>query len=264
MERQNAPEPVETETISVQGKDVTIEKALDNTIAVRLPEGLDPDEKDKFIRSVEEGSKLVGAWYRKNQEANEKERTLAEREAQLAEREKALSTGKTNPEPAEEIMPIWKRLGLKSEADEDDYAIDNPAKYQKAMREFLQEEARITARKEYEAISAKTQQLTQDQHLERRIKEAGADPENVKAFAQYYNMPYSDKAFDLYARQHALKTDPIIDAQLEAQRKQVKWIEPGDQREIQSIVSKFKTNPDSLSEAELDLLIETRKKQFKN
>jgi len=253
--------PVETETLTVDGKDVTIERSGDDTIEVKLPEGLDNAEKAEFIKKVETGSKLVGTYYRKLQETNEKLQSIEAREKALEEREKALGTNPTSNSTGE-IDPVWKRLGLESEADEEDFAIDNPAKYQKALASYLKETARQEALKEIEQRDTKTKQELQEQVLSQRITAAGADPQDVKAFAKYYDIPFGEKAFELYAKHHSLKTDPIIDAQIEAQRKQVRWIEPGEKLDIGGLISKFRSNPDSLTDEEVDTLIAARKKEF--
>ncbi len=252
--------PVETETLTVDGKDVTIERSGDDTIEVKLPEGLDNAEKAEFIKKVETGSKLVGTYYRKLQETNEKLQSIEAREKALEEREKALGT-KTSPDTGE-IDPVWKRLGLESEDDEEDFAVDNPVKYRKALADYLKQTARQEALKEIEQRDTKTKQELQEQVLSQRITAAGADPQDVKAFAKYYDIPFGEKAFELYARQNSLKTDPIIDAQIEAQRKQVRWIEPGEKLDIGGLISKFRSNPDSLTDEEVDTLIAARKKEF--
>lgn len=252
--------PVETETLTVDGKDVTIEKSSDDTIEVKLPEGLDNAEKAEFIKKVETGSKLVGSYYRKLQETNEKLKSLEEREKLLEEREKALGT-KTSPDTGE-IDPVWKRLGLESEADEEDFAADNHVKYQKALAAYLKDTAKAEAIKELEQRETQSKAEFQEQILTQRITAAGADPQDVKAFAKYYGLQFGERAFELYAKHHSLKADPIIDAQIEAQRMQVRWIEPGTRQDIQGLVAKARTNPNALTEEEIDTLIAERNKQF--
>lgn len=256
----NETMPVETETLNVNGKDVTIERSSDDTIEVKLPEGLDEAEKAEFINKVETGSRLVGSYYRKLQETNEKLKSLEEREKSLEEREKALAA-KPSPKTGE-IEPVWKRLGLDSEESEEDFAIDNPAKYQKALTAYLKDTAMQEALREIEQRETKTKAEMQEQVLAQRITAAGADPQDVKAFARYYGMPFGEKAFELYSKQNALKTDPVIDAQINAQRRQVKWIDPGDQIGISGLIAKAQKNPDSLSESEIDALIAARKKTY--
>lgn len=253
--------PVETETLTVDGKDVTIEKSSNDTIEVKLPEGLDPAEKAEFIQKVETGSKLVGSYYRKLQETNEKLKSLEEREKLLKEREKALGTTPTSKSTGE-IEPVWKRLGLGSEEDEEDFAADNLAKYQKALAEYLKETARQEALKEIEQRENQSKAEFQEQVLSQRITAAGADPQDVKAFAKYYGLQFGDKAFELYAKHHSLKTDPIIDAQIEAQRKQVRWIDSGTEHDIAGLINKAKTAPEAMTELEIEALIAARKKQF--
>lgn len=252
--------PVETETLTVDGKDVTIERSGDDTIEVKLPEGLDPAEKAEFIKKVETGSKLVGSYYRKLQETNEKLQSLEAREKALEEREKALGT-KTSPDTGD-IDPVWKRLGLESEDDEEDFAVDNPAKYRKALADYLKQTARQEALKEIEQRDTKTKQELQEQVLSQRITAAGADPQDVKAFAKYYDIPFGEKAFELYAKHNSLKTDPIVDAKIEAQRKQVRWIDSGTQHDIAGLINKAKTAPDAMTELEIEALIAAQKKQF--
>ncbi|MCB5259331.1 MAG: hypothetical protein LHW48_02505 [Candidatus Cloacimonetes bacterium] len=252
--------PVETEKLTVDGKDVTIERSVDNAIEVKLPEGLDDAEKAEFIKKVETGSKLVGSYYRKLQETNERIKSLEEREKALDEREKKL-TAKTSTDTGE-IDPVWKRLGLRSEEDEEDFAIDNPAKYQKALADYLKATARQEALLELEQRERKTRAELQEQLLAQRITAAGADPQDVKAFANYYDIPFGEKAFELYSKQNSLKTDPIIDAQIKAQRKQVRWIDPGDRTSVTGLIAKLQKDPDSLSESEIDTLIAARKKTF--
>lgn len=253
-----ATETVETEQITVDGLNVTIERNPDNTIQVRLPEGLDEAKKADFVKQVETGSKLVGSWYRKNQEANEREKALAEREKAIEEREKALSEGKTT----QDDIPLWKKLGLESEEDVEEYAIDNPAKYAKALHDHTIALARAEARKEFELQDQRTRQNMQAQALSQRIAQAGADPKDVEAFAKHYGMPFGEGAFELYAKHNSLKYDPIIDAKMKAQSKQINWIEPGNHQDVQGLIHKMRTNPDAMTDAEIEAVIEARKKSF--
>ena len=244
------------ENMQIDGKQVVIEQQPGKPVTVHLPEGLDEATEAEYRKQVETGSKLVGQWYRKNQIANEREAELNRREQELKEREAKLSAPPKPEEPKpEEITPIWKRLGLASEAEEDDYASENPAAYRKAEREYLRDEARAEARKELLTLDKKSQQTMQEQLLVGRIKAAGADPNEVIAFAKFHGMPLTDNAFDLYTQVHSKKSDPVIAAQLEAQKHQVKYITPGTRiKEIASIPVK------EMTDEEIDLTISQAKK----
>ena len=219
---------VETEQIEVDGKLATVSLSADDQITITRPEGLSDDDFAAWKQQVETGSRLVGTWNKKNFEANQRIKSLDQREAELAEREARLGKHKETPEPDDGIAPIWKRLGLESEDDLADYMADNPVKYHKEMTALIREETAAEMKRQLGTVEQQTKLAAQEQILSDRIRAAGVDPRDVQNFARHYNMPYGQGAFELYASQNQIKTDPILNAQLEAQKRQIKYVEQGE------------------------------------
>lgn len=219
---------VETEQIEVDGKVANIALSADDQITITRPEGLSDDDFAAWKQQVETGSRLVGTWNKKNFEANQRIKSLDQREAELAEREARLGKHKDTPEPDDGIAPIWKRLGLESEDDLADYMADNPVKYHKEMTALIREETAAEMKRQLGTVEQQTKLAAQEQILSDRIRAAGVDPRDVQNFARHYNMPYGQGAFELYASQNQIKTDPILNAQLEAQKRQIKYVEQGE------------------------------------
>lgn len=249
---------VETEQIEVDGKLATVSLSADDQITITRPEGLSEDEFAAWKQQVETGSKLVGTWNKKNFDANQRQKDLDKREAELAEREASLGKHKDTSQPTDGIAPVWKRLGLNSEADEADYMVDNPVQYQKALTAMLREETAAEMAKQLGTVEQQTKLAAQEQILSDRIRAAGADPQDVQNFARHYNMPYGQGAFELYAAQNQLKTDPILTAKLDAQKKQIRYIAPGERT-----FNLGTRSYDDLSDAELDIAIKQYKEQRK-
>ena len=261
MENMNNMSQTEPEVIVIDGLNVEITPKEDGIPAVKLPAEFDEmtdEQKNAFRGRVEEGSKTIGTYYRKLKETNEKQKSLSEWEEDLKKREERLKSG-GSPAKSEvrtdEVEPLWKRLGLKSEDDEEDYMVDNPAAYQKALRQYLADQAKAEVRKSLQDIEQKTRLEAQEQILTSQIRAAGVDPAEVMAFAKEFNMPYSEKAFQVYVRYHSIKTDPIADATIKSQQKQIHYIEPSGNRNLESLIHKMQTNPDALTPEETRILV---------
>jgi hypothetical protein len=220
--------PVETEEIQVKDTPIVIERQADDTLNIHLPEGLTDDEKAEYKTLIETGevSQLVKALHRKNQIENEK----------LAEIEKIKANLTAQPEPKEKQkqepetpQPLWKQLGLESEADLEDYAVDNPVAYTKALatattkQELAEYQRNLNT--ELETRLAKQEQEFAQKTLIQSIQSQGFDPLEVQAFAQYHGMPLSQKALNLYAQVHRDKSNPVLAAVVEAQKKQINYVE---------------------------------------
>lgn len=247
--------PVETEEISVNDTPITIERQADDTLTVKLPTGLDDTAKEELRKSIETGnvSKLVAAWNRKNQILNEEKAELEKLKADLAnpkpKEEKPTQDTGTQPEP------LWKRLGLETEVDLEDWAADHPAEYTRAL---AQDEARKTleahtkkVEAEMEAKLAKLKQEQSIQTLTQQIASQGYDPLEVQAFAKMNAITDLSKAFSLYQKLHADKSDPVLRARAEAQTKQINFIEQQHYR--------VKANP---TEAELKNMTDEELKAY--
>ena len=128
-------------------------------------------------------------------------------------------------------MTLWQRLGLESEADLDDYATDHPARYQQAVSQMAAEEYAIKTDKRIAEQLAQQKQEFEIQRLTSTIQQQGIDPTEVQAFARYYGMPFNDKAYRLYLDTHRDKSNPVLAAQVEAQSKQINYIEQSHYRQ---------------------------------
>lgn len=229
MTEQERTTPVETEEIVIDDTPVTVEKSVDETITVKVPAGLSDEAKAELEKTIKEKgvSKLVAAWNRKNQQMNEElaeiERIKAELKTPKPKEEKQTQDPGTQPEP------LWKRLGLETEADLDEWAEDHPIEHARAVardeaaktleahtRKVEQDmEARLTKLKEEQTMNATLQSITAQ----------GYDPLEIQAFARMNAITDMSKAFSLYCRLHQDKSDPVLRAQKEAQSKQINFIE---------------------------------------
>jgi hypothetical protein len=239
--------PVETEEIEINGTPVVVEQTAD-TLTVTLPEGLDDTAKEELRKSIEGGnvSKLVAAWNRKNQLKNQE---LAEIEKLKAEFSQPKPTPDTLPkQPDTTEKPLWKQLGLESEADLDDFAADHPARYMKALSDY---NAAETERK-MEIKLAQERVLREQEYAQNtlisNIRARGLDPAEVQAFATYYGMPLSERALQLYLQQHADKSNPVLAAQVAAQKAQINYVEQSHYRHKGNLTQQ---EMDSLSDEDL-------------
>lgn len=262
METMNNMSQPEPEVLVIDGLNVEITPKEDGIPAVKLPNEFDAmtdEQKNAFKEKVSEGSKTIGTYYRKLKETNEKQKSLSEWEEDLKKREERLKSGgklesETRESKTDEIDPLWKRLGLKSEAEEEDYMIDHPVEYQKALRNYLSDQAKVEVQRSLQDFEQRTRLQAQETILTSQIKAAGVDPAEVMAFAKEFNMPYSAKTFDVYTRYHSIKTDPLADATIKSQQKQIHYIEPSGSRNVESLIHKLKTDPDSLKPDEIKIL----------
>lgn len=257
------------EVININGMDFSITPQDGEPPKVELPpefSELSQEEKDKLYPKIQEGSKTIGTYYKKLAETNSKSKQLTEWEENLKKREAALKTGGDGAEAdrkEEEITPLWKKLGLTSEDQEEDYMLENTAKYNKALREHMREVAQHEVKKGLGDVETRVRQEARLSILNNRIAEAGVDPAEVAAFAKETGMPYSEKAFDVYVRYHSIKVNPIVDATIKAQEKQIQFIESAGNTNVQALVKKMEQNPESVTDAELDILIAESKRQLK-
>ncbi|HOZ02103.1 MAG TPA: hypothetical protein PLG20_09820, partial [Candidatus Syntrophosphaera sp.] len=63
------------------------------------------------------------------------------------------------------------------------------------------------------------------QCLINNIRARGLEPADVQAFATYYGMPLSERALQLYLAQHADKSNPVLEARVAAQKRQINYVE---------------------------------------
>jgi hypothetical protein len=226
--------PVETEEIQVKDTPITIERQADDSLSIRLPEGLTDTEKAEYKELIETGeaSSLIKALHRKNQIWNEELAKIDKIKADLRQPEVKDEKPKQDaPKP----QALWQKLGLESEAEVDDYAVDNPAAYTKAL---AQETAQAELAEYQRKLDAKLEaQLTQQKEelsqktLIQTIKAQDIDPIDVQAFAQYNGMPFSEKAFNLYQQLHRDKSNPVLNAMVDAQKKQINYVEQANFRQ---------------------------------
>ena len=218
---------VETEEIVVNDTPVTVEKATDNTITVKIPGGLSDEAKADLEKTIMSGSKLIAAYNRKNQILNQE---LAE----IERIKKDLAQGKQEEKPKQEQttqqpMPLWKRVGLESEADLDDWANDHPFEFQRAISEDAVEQRlsqhRAQMQAEYDELLSQMQKQQQMQTVQAEIQGNGHDLLEVQAFAKYNDIADLGKAYRLYKSLHGDKTNPVLSAQREAQSKQINFVE---------------------------------------
>lgn len=212
---------VETEQIEVAGQPVAIElKKAENVLTVNIPEGLSEAQQAEIKKHIESGevSSLVKAYHRKNQELNEKMKHLDYK--QPKEEQKA-----PDPQPTPTVIkPVWERMGLKSESELEDAITDNPTLYHKSMEDFYRETAKAEAQS---LIDAKLGQFSQSvalQSLEAQAKAKGLDVEDAKKFAEYYGMPFNERALALYESRVMDKVNPTYRAQVDAQQRQINYV----------------------------------------
>lgn len=221
--------PVETEEIEINGTPVVVEQTAD-TLTVTLPEGLDDTAKEELRKSIEGGnvSKLVAAWNRKNQIKNQELAEIEKLKAEFSQPKPTPDTLQKQPDTTEK--PLWKQLGLESEADLDDFAADHPAKYMQALADYnaAQTERKMEIKLAQERV-LREQEYAQNTLIS-NIRARGLDPAEVQAFATYYGMPLSERALQLYLIQHQDKSNPVLAAQVEAQKRQIHYVEQSHAR----------------------------------
>ena len=213
---------VETEEIEVDGTPVVVEKTGE-TIQVRIPEGLSEEQKEKLRKELEKGhvSKLAGTYYRKLQEINEQRREFEEfrkKDSEPKQPEK-----KASEQNSQE--PLWKFLGLQSQDEVADYAADNPTLYEEKVRDYYTKQVDAVVEARVAKSQAAMTETLQQQILETKIAAAGYDPSEVRAFAKFYDIPFSEKTLSLYVSARADKTNPVFAAQANAQKNAINFIE---------------------------------------
>lgn len=248
---------VETEELEVAGQPVAIElKKAENVLTVNIPEGLSEEQQQEIKQRIESGevSALVKAYHRKNQEYNEKLKHLDY--TQPKEEQKA-----PDPQPTSTaIKPVWERMGLKAESELEDAIVDNPSLYHKHMEEYYRDTAKAEAQS---LIDAKLGQFTKTvamQSLEAQAKAKGLDVEDAKKFAEYYGMPFNERALALYESRSMDKTNPVYRAQVEAQQRQINYV---PQKHHVMTVNPTTDQIKGMSDEELDAYYASRKSQIR-
>lgn len=214
---------VETEVVSVGEHEVGLELTPEtNELTVKLPEGLSPEERAKISASIEKGEvgKLSAAYYRKLNELNTKQKQWEE--AVEAERQPKTVTP---PDPASTTLePIWKRLGLNSKEELTDFIADNPDGLTRYHEEVLKEAEALHQTSLQKALAeqeGKTRMLMLEQDLGRQ----GIDVAEARAFAKAYGMEFGDKSIELYVELHRKKSNPVFEAQTNARKNQINFVE---------------------------------------
>ena len=252
MDPEQIDAALETETLEIDGKQVEARLDKDtNTITIARPEGMTDDEFTQFQKDISEGTKLAPLYYGKLNDLNRRKAELdAETLKVKAEKEAAPAT--PDPITPADIKPLWQELGLESEDDLEDYAADNPGKFMAAATAHATQSARAEAMKSIADMTEKTSAAQKMQTLENQIRSAGHDPDEVIAFARQNQMPFGDSAYEYYCMVHADKVNPIIEAQIQAQKAHINYVDP----------THFRLKPNykpeelkSLPDAELEALI---------
>lgn len=243
------PKEVETEVFNFEGKDARIRQLSDGKIEVELPEGLSEESANKFKESLKQGSKLIASLNKKHYDFN-KQKESANEEIQNLKKElenlKSKVSGGGGDDDAE--IPLWKELGLDGEHDIKQFAIEHHDAYMQALTKRMEKSA-------IEKVQSNVSKTLELQTLTQTIKAAGLDPEDVQNFAKYYGMPMSEKVVDLYRSHHGIKRDPIVDAQMNAQKNQITFIEQGKRKP--DIASMQKSDLKRLPDSELNSLIKS-------
>lgn len=245
---QTTTTPVETETFTLDGKNATIELHDDGRIAVTLPEGLSAEAKESYVNSLKTGSKLIASLNKKLYDVNrarENDPTVAkvkELEQKIAELEGRQSR------PGNQQKTLWEELGLDSESELKEFAAEHPDAYLTKLNE-------LSMKKFSEQLESKTHQTIAQQSLTAQMKAKGLDPVEVKRYADYYGMPLTEKALDLYIRDHSGKRDSVLDAQMRAQELQITFMEP--QKRAPNLSSLTKKDMARMSDSDLDAIIKS-------
>lgn len=214
---------IETEEIETDTGIVTVNELSSGEIRVTIPEGLSEEQKTSLMKDLETRGRVLPAYYAKLNALNKERAELERMKADLAAGSDTTDTkdtgdpGKNQDEP----MTVWEILGLQDEDALDDFRVEFPQRYEKAVREAAAKQARAEVRKEMEE-QAQSAALTR---LEDSIRADGYDPLEVKAYASYLGAPFSEKVYTAYRLHHGEKTDPVLQARLSAQQKQVSFIE---------------------------------------
>jgi len=225
METRENIEPVETEEIKVDDHDVKVEQLPDGSIQVFIPDSIQGEAREDLIKAITPKSKVISSYYRKHQLLNQDKEAFEKYAADFKEG-KITDEPKAPDQPAQAgDDPIWKTLGLKSEDELTDFIVDHPKEFADAQREQIRKEVLAATKADHEKLKAELEQGQTIKALETTITSAGYQPQDVKAFAKFHEMPFGEKAFELYRLKYADKSDPVVQARLASQAKQVTYID---------------------------------------
>lgn len=256
---------VETEVIEIEGHQAEVSVGADGTIAIKVPESLagDPDALKKWKEDVEKADRdkfLPNLYKNRHQTEQELERLRQENEqlknggGQLPDTPKA---GNDREDPR--TAPVWKRLGLTSEDELDEFMAENPKAYRKAQDSYFEDLADLKAEKRLTAASTQAQETTQQLLLTQRITSDGNNPAEFKAWLNYQKseglaMPYNEAAYRMFLKTKADKSDPTLKARADSQKRQISFVEPGNV---------IPPNVHELSDKQLEELAKTNPQQYK-
>lgn len=256
---------VETEVIEIEGHQAEVSVGADGTIAIKVPESLagDPDALKKWKEDVEKADRdkfLPNLYKNRHQTEQELERLRQENEqlknggGQLPDTPKA---GNDREDPR--TAPVWKRLGLTSEDELDEFMAENPKAYRKAQDSYFEDLADLKAEKRLTAASTQAQETTQQLLLTQRITSDGNNPAEFKAWLNYQKseglaMPYNEAAYRMFLKTKADKSDPTLKARAESAKRQISFVEPGNV---------IPPNVHELSDKQLEELAKTNPQQYK-
>lgn len=231
MDQERTDQVTETEQIEIDGQPVTVNTLESGVIEVPVPEGLTQEARDKFIADVKEKSKTVGSYYRKLQELNVQQSDpawIAFKQAyeQGTEDKKEAKQAVEQPK----VTALWEDLGLDGPETLADYIVDHPDAYAQVVERRAQEASRKAMVEEMARQLEANQKIISEGELERQIREAGLDPKEVRAYAAYLKAPFSAQVFEAYRLRHAPKTDPVVQARLQAQEDQIQFVDCGTGR----------------------------------
>lgn len=226
----------ETENVEIDGEQYQVNTLKSGTIEIEIPEDLDEAGREEFVSAIREKSKTVGSYYKKLAELNQEKQNPAWLKFKEAYEKGEIDQNDTPPEgkttetPADDQLKekkLWEDLGLENAEDLQDYIIDHPIEYARALEARHRRSIQSTVAEELAKRQQESDQKAAEVALEMRITDAGHDPKEVKAYAKFTGIPFGERAFQLYQAERAPKTDPAIEARLKAQEEQVTFTNRG-------------------------------------
>lgn len=230
-EKQEQNEPEQIEQVEYDGEQYAIAKRADGKIEIEIPPDLDEAGQDKFVAAIAEKSKTVGSYYKKLKELN-----LEKQDPAWIAFKEAYDKGEIKDEEPKSEEPaadqlkekeIWEELGLESADMLDDWIVDHPVEWARKLEERQRQAASATIAEEMNRRDAEARRIAEEMALEHRIKDLGLEPKEIRAYARFNNMPYGERALELYRMEHAPKKDPVIEERIKAQREQITFIDRG-------------------------------------
>jgi hypothetical protein len=229
-----------TETVVIDGHAAEVSLAEDGTINVTPPDSLigDPDALAKWKKDVESmgRDKLLPKLYKNRRETDEEVQRLRDENAKLKASSRDGQPGPTpkqGNDPATQVKPLHERLGLNSEDDLDEYMSDNPKEYRRAADTYYRDLAQAEIKRAMSDVTAGSQMAVNQTLLANRISSDGYSPQEFQAWLQYQQgegntLQFNESAYRLYKASKADKSDPVLQAQLNAQKASIKFVEKGN------------------------------------